>query len=90
METTIIEAPKDGEVECRPVEYRMDRRKMYTRKKGWVTHKEFTDYLRDQGRAREIHSDGFLAISVKAAYTCGCGFEGVFKAVKCARCGRVV
>jgi hypothetical protein len=63
---------------------------MYTKTKGWVTHKEFTDYMKEQGKPRVVHSDGFLAITGRAAYTCSCGFEGVFKAVRCVRCGRVV
>lgn len=89
METVKIESNENNPL-CTPVEYRMNKRKLYTKSKGWVTHGEFQQHLIDSCKRREVHSDGFLAITTESAYVCECGFEGVFKAEKCARCGRII
>jgi hypothetical protein len=77
------------EPEAHPVETNTERRKVYTQKYGWVTHKQMLDHIRTKRVAREIHTSGFLSLSnFEVSYECcHCGFEGIFKAEKCVRCG---
>jgi len=76
--------------------HHLDRNTIHTQKFGTLTHREFTQYMQENGKATVVHSDGFLSIShVKQppAYTCpneDCRFEGLFKASRCARCGHSV
>lgn len=61
-----------------------------SKKKPSWSQADMLNYIREPRGVREIHSDGFLAIpvSVPSAYECECGFSGLFKSDKCARCER--
>jgi len=61
--------------------------------RGAVSHKALLGEFRKRPVPREIHSDGFLALSslgIETAYECGCGFTGIFKSEKCVRCGEIL
>jgi hypothetical protein len=62
----------------------------YSKKYGQIPHKDMLSFMREKRVGRAVHSDGFLALGglVEPAYTCECGFNGMFLDVKCARCGK--
>lgn len=73
-----------------PNEGRPERRKLLSKRYGYknATHKDFLDHIRTKRYAREVHSDGFLAIS-DPARECECG--GACIAIDgyiCPRCGK--
>lgn len=86
MNTTIIEAKEDSPYnygEARYAKYR----KMRMRDGKVVSHADFMEHMRDLGRGRrEVHSDGFLAVS-KMARGCSCGGCAVYSdGYVCPRC----
>jgi hypothetical protein len=90
MATHILEG-KENETRA-DIPYYDNLRKKIGGHKG-ATHEDFLLHIRDKfGKERECHSDGFLAIPpwVPPSYECECGFNGVFRAEKCIRCGRSV
>lgn len=87
MKSEIIGA--DGHVEARPYEKGSEQRRIRT-KKGTVTQKEFLEHIRSTRYAREVHSDGFLAIA-SPARECECGGCAVRSdGYVCPRCGEQV
>ncbi len=85
---TIIEPKYDQPLNL-PQENRrkLEREKIYTRSKGWVSKQEMLDYIRTPQIGRGATH---LAISMPAQYECECGFQGVFSSRTCARCGGVL
>jgi len=92
MRTQVIAT--DRPVEARPVEDHPELKRVKSKRfKGKnVTHKDMLDMMRTTRFAREVHSSFFLSTGGvgESAYSCKCGFEGMFKASKCARCGAKV
>lgn len=78
----------DVPVTARP--YEPDPHRKMTVRGKTVTEGEFLSHIRTTKYAREIHSDGFLAIT-NPARTCSCGGCAVASdGYICPRCGRQV
>lgn len=88
MKTEIIAS--DSPVEAKPREFRPELQRVRSKRfKGKnITHKDMLEFIRTKRYAREVHSSFFLAVDLPAAYFCKCGFTGVFRSERCARCNR--
>ena len=59
----------------------------------WVKSSEFRNWFIEKKFAREVHSDGFLALGgvTRPAYECkSCGFNGFFESDTCHKCGSLL
>lgn len=80
----------DSPITARPNEGRPEERITYSQKYGRLTHAEVLGKIRERRYEREVHSDGFLAIS-NFARECECGGCAVYSDnYICPRCGRQV
>lgn len=55
-----------------------------------INHAAMLEYIRAPRRSTVQYRDGFFAASdlVEPAYTCECGFNGMFEDSLCAKCGK--
>ena len=61
-------------------------------KKGLYSDSDVLALMRQKRAGQNVHSDGFLSFAgiVAPAYSCECGFNGMFEDSVCARCGRAL